>query len=536
LEVGAFDFRLSTEGKILISSVAGGRPRWGRLERHDIQAKVSHPQHLTHRNNGHHPCQLSTVPLRVPFHCFPPSEDAFGDIVKTGEFSRPCSGVIAEETQKRSLFREDEAPAETRGRRTRKAASNNGRETPETAPETARPTAEESLRRRMGHTTDWRSETARRRWWLPKSKPAKILLGTATLLVLGAAIAGYILVRRFLEQDSHFRISSAANIETTGMTQVSRDELLPVFGEDLSKNIFKINLSERQAQVEQLPWVEHATVMRLLPDRIRIQVTERTPVAIARLASGNELIDASGVLLSMTPQKMASYSFPVITGITATQSPDERLRRMRTYMHMIADLDSGKNKVSKQISEIDLTNPNDARVMMPEAGGDILAHFGDEHFLLRYQHYEAHINEWRAQYPHLNEVDLRYGSQVVLNMATPSDAAASGSANGSKQTNANAADSDSATAKSDADKPEKKAVAKPDGKAVAKKGAVEQKSGNAKKSDTKAGQKTPPKKEKSAASTAGKGKTKNHPDAKRTAADVKRQESKKHNATNGNRA
>ena len=51
---------------------------------------------------------------------------------------------------------------------------------------------------------------------------------------------------------------------------------------------------------------------------------------------------------------------------------------------------------------------------MPEQGADILAHFGEDHFLERYQRYKAHIAEWRQQYPKLAAVDLRYDQQVVL--------------------------------------------------------------------------------------------------------------------------
>jgi cell division protein FtsQ len=60
---------------------------------------------------------------------------------------------------------------------------------------------------------------------------------------------------------------------------------------------------------------------------------------------------------------------------------------------------------------------------MPEQGGDILAHFGQDQFLERYQRYKAHINEWRQQYPKLTAVDLRYDQQVVLEMATGTNVA-----------------------------------------------------------------------------------------------------------------
>jgi cell division protein FtsQ len=59
---------------------------------------------------------------------------------------------------------------------------------------------------------------------------------------------------------------------------------------------------------------------------------------------------------------------------------------------------------------------------MPEQGTDILAHFGQDRFVERYQRYKAHIAEWRQQFPSLAAVDLRYDQQVVLKMASGKEA------------------------------------------------------------------------------------------------------------------
>jgi cell division protein FtsQ len=96
---------------------------------------------------------------------------------------------------------------------------------------------------------------------------------------------------------------------------------------------------------------------------------------------------------------------------------------MAVYQRLMSDLDSTGQHFSEQISEIDLTDPEDARVLMPEQGADILAHFGEDRFLERYQRYKAHIGEWRQQYPHLAAVDLRYDQQVVLQMTSGKEAA-----------------------------------------------------------------------------------------------------------------
>ena len=257
-----------------------------------------------------------------------------------------------------------------------------------------------------------------RPWWRPASTFGRMLLATGVVAVFSVAGLCVYTLRNYLEHDARFRIAGTTNIQATGLGQVSRAEMLPVFGEDIGRNIFFVPLAERRKQLEQIPWIEHATVMRLLPDQIRISVIERKPVAFVRQGSQVDLIDGNGVVLTEPPAMMAQhrYSFPVVTGIESRDSMAARRARMDIYQKLVADLDSNGQHLSDQISEIDLRDPEDARVLIPEQGTDILAHFGEDHFLDRYQRYKAHIAEWRQQYPKLAEVDLRYDQQVVLQM------------------------------------------------------------------------------------------------------------------------
>jgi cell division protein FtsQ len=264
-----------------------------------------------------------------------------------------------------------------------------------------------------------RFATARIPWWRPRSTFGRFLLGTATLLVLGALVAWGIIVRRFLVHDPHFRITGASSIQSSGLSEVNRAEVLPVFGEDIGRNIFFVPLSERRKQLESIPWVQQATVMRFLPDRLSVSITERTPVAFVREGDRVELADADGVILSMPPAMMAQhhYSFPVITGINSKDSLASRKARMAVYQRFIAELDQNNQHLTEQVSEIDLSDPEDLRATMPEQGADILAHFGEDQFLHRLQIYRSRIGEWRQRYPRLIGVDLRYSSEVPLEMA-----------------------------------------------------------------------------------------------------------------------
>jgi cell division protein FtsQ len=262
-------------------------------------------------------------------------------------------------------------------------------------------------------------------WWRPASKAGRIFLAVAAVLVLAAFTTVSVMFKHYIERDARFRIAGSSNIQAAGLTEVSRAQMLPVFGEDIGRNVFFVPINERRKQLEQIPWIERATVMRLLPDQIRVDVVERQPVAFTRHGQQIGLVDANGVLLEMSAATMARrhYSFPVVTGIDPGDPAASRKQRMAVYQRLIAELDAGGKHNSEQISEIDLTDPEDARVLMPEQGADILAHFGEDHFLDRYQRYKTHIAEWRLQYPHLASVDLRYDRQVVLQMQSGKETA-----------------------------------------------------------------------------------------------------------------
>jgi cell division protein FtsQ len=259
---------------------------------------------------------------------------------------------------------------------------------------------------------------SRTTWWRPEGTWGRVALACGLLVAASASAYAYYECKSFFEHDTRFRIAGTSNIQAVGLAEVNRAEILSVFGEDIGRNIFFVPLSERRKQLEQIPWIQQATVMRLLPDQIRISIIERQPIAFVRHGQQIGLVDANGVLLSMRPDLMTEhhYSFPVLTGIDAGDTLSSRKARVDLYVRLMGELDGGGQHLSDQVSEIDLTDPEDARVLMPEQGTDVLAHFGEDHFLERYQRYKAHIAEWRQQYPKLAAVDLRYEQQAVLEM------------------------------------------------------------------------------------------------------------------------
>ncbi len=270
-----------------------------------------------------------------------------------------------------------------------------------------------------------------RRGLIPQTRTGRIVAGAAVAVMMAATAAGCYKTTQFLRHDPRFRIASSSDIELQGNAHLSRSQLLSIFGEDVDGNLFAVPLRARRDQLEEIPWVEHATVMRLLPNRLRIHVVERTPVAFVRQGSSIGMADSSGVLLDIPPDAPGNpnYSFPVVTGLKPEDAPELRAQRMRLYSGFLHDLDSTGKKVSTELSEVDLSDPEDLKALLPSGNGsETLVHFGTGNFLARYQRFEDHIEEWRGQYPRLSSVDMRYERQVVLQMPPKDSTVTGGSA------------------------------------------------------------------------------------------------------------
>jgi cell division protein FtsQ len=261
---------------------------------------------------------------------------------------------------------------------------------------------------------------------IPKTLFGRIATGLALLLIIGTVVSLLMIARSFLLHDPRFMIQSTSAIEIQGNQHLTRPQLLAIFGGDVERNIFRISLDDRQAELEALPWVQRATIMRLLPGRIRVAIVERIPVAFVRQGGHIGLVDKQGVLLDMAAasQTEPHYSFPVVTGITASDPATTRTARMKIFERFTADLDSTGEKISENLSEVDLSNPEDVKALIPDHSTEVLVHFGDDHFLDRYRKYQELLPQWHTQFPNLASVDMRYEREVVLDMAKSANAKA----------------------------------------------------------------------------------------------------------------
>src|SRR5712692_11522026 len=175
-----------------------------------------------------------------------------------------------------------------------------------------------------------------RRGSLPR-KTVTRLTGAAVALgvvfVCGMTVAS---LYHYGERSWRFRVESSDDIDISGLQNVTRAQVIEVMGGDIGRNIFFVPLAQRKTQLEQIPWVESASVMRFAPNRLKVEIHERTPVAFARVGARILLVDAAGTLMELPAKK--KYSFPVILGMNTGEPPSTRAARMKIYEEVVSQL------------------------------------------------------------------------------------------------------------------------------------------------------------------------------------------------------
>jgi len=244
----------------------------------------------------------------------------------------------------------------------------------------------------------------------------RILVGG--VLALAGGLAAYQAVRYFLYSPA-VQLIGPDQIEIVGSQYVPRAAVLEVFSGDLGHSVMLVPLAERRKALESLAWVDRAEVERVLPNHIRVEITERTPIAFLRAGNALSLVDADGVILERPLQGV--FRFPVVSGIGPSMPIKQRARRMKLFAQFMDEIEQVQPGADDHVSEVDLSDASDLRATLAGLGtgadkaSPVLVHFGHTDFGNRYRLLAANVDQWRANAGRLDSVDLRFSQQVVVN-------------------------------------------------------------------------------------------------------------------------
>ena len=227
-----------------------------------------------------------------------------------------------------------------------------------------------------------------------------------------------VLAGRFALYSPQMQLIKSDQIDVAGNHIVARESLVNIFYGDRGKSVLTVPLEERRDKIRDIKWVESASVQRILPNRIRVEITERNPIAFVRNGSEVALIDGHGVILDRPTDLDAR--FPIVSGITDALPKDEAERRMEIYQELVRDLNTVNGDSSNQLSEVDLSNPKNVRIVMAGIPGvnatqAVNIKFGSGDFTSKYRMLVENFAQWQANAGCVHSVDLQFTRQIVLN-------------------------------------------------------------------------------------------------------------------------
>jgi cell division protein FtsQ len=244
-------------------------------------------------------------------------------------------------------------------------------------------------------------------------------------LIVGGILTVAIFATRFALHSPQMLLIRPDQIDVSGNHIVAKEEIQKLFLHDRNRSILQIPLDTRRTQVQEVSWVEEASIQRILPNRLRVEITERTPIAFCRNGAELTLIDAHGVLLDRPEGE--EFHFPIVTGLSENMPRDEREKRMKTYQEFIKSLELVRSGSADRVSELDLGNPRDLRVVITglASANDsqaVTVHFGQSDFTSKYRMLIENFSQWQASSGRVQSIDLQYSRQVVVNPDTSAPA------------------------------------------------------------------------------------------------------------------
>jgi cell division protein FtsQ len=244
----------------------------------------------------------------------------------------------------------------------------------------------------------------------------------AGMVLMVSTLFAWHLTEEFLIKDDRFRIAEAQeltgqspNLVVEGVHYAAASQVRHVFAQDFGRSLYLVPIQARREQLLEIDWVEDAAVSKVWPDTLRVAIHEREPVAFVRLPPfrGKDglttlaLIDRYGHVLR--PRVAAKFTLPVISGVRENETIESRRARVLRALEMLKEI----GPLGSQISEVDVTDPNNL-VVAEHVGNEVVnLMVGDENYAERLHNFLANYSEIKEKRPDATTLDLRVDGVIT---------------------------------------------------------------------------------------------------------------------------
>lgn len=238
-------------------------------------------------------------------------------------------------------------------------------------------------------------------------------------VVLVGGLYGFYRTERFVIRDPRFMLPTpeygveSPGLKLAGMRYASRLQILHVFSDDFGRSLYLVPLKRRREQLRAIDWIKDASISRIWPNRLMVQVEERQPVAFLPMASSDHfsrfgLIDADGFVLETPPK--SNFKLPVVTGIGTDEAQPIRREKVHRLMYLMTDIGG----LSDHVSEVDVSDRDNLKVTAAAEGHAVVLLLGNHNFAQRLQNFISHYPEIVRRLPDAHRLDMRLEDRITV--------------------------------------------------------------------------------------------------------------------------
>jgi cell division protein FtsQ len=226
-------------------------------------------------------------------------------------------------------------------------------------------------------------------------------------LFIAALAIGAVWMYRHTQSDARFAVR---HIEVAGAVHTPRRAVDEITRRYVGLNLFQIDIARVQRDLGSLPWIQRISIEKKIPDTLRINVVERTPVAIVRDAEGwLQYVDGSGVVLTELSPSIGDDDLPMITNAAG----DELTRTVQ----FVRDVKRADAALYSRMAEVRPVAPRGFAVFDRELATTIYVDSDDA--AAKWRSLYAVVQGEKLGAGAVEYADLRFADRIVLKPLHP---------------------------------------------------------------------------------------------------------------------
>jgi cell division protein FtsQ len=159
----------------------------------------------------------------------------------------------------------------------------------------------------------------------------------------------FIYAYSYLLSSPYFEIKETS---VRGLKELTEKDVLTQAALQPRQNLLALNIDALASRISTNPWVKNIYVGRELPNRLILEVRERTPLALVKQGSNFYLMDSEGFVFKKLG-KGDEVDLPILTGFNSKEK--EKLKLLLTTLNLLKKLSaSGHYNHLGSVSEVHL--------------------------------------------------------------------------------------------------------------------------------------------------------------------------------------